>query len=105
MPYMAPCRCVVSFTDTDGILHEVSVYAGSVYEAVGEAMQEFRAGGIADALPGPLTELTIAVHRQPVTHKLKMKQVTSWVAGGGKSPQDTLHRARIRQLLGNKSKE
>ena len=102
---MAPCRCVVSFTDMDGILHEVAVYAGTVYEAVGQAMQEFRAGGITEALPGALTEFTIAVHRQPITHKLRLKQVTSWAEGGGKSPQDTLQRARIRQLLGTGTKE
>lgn len=102
---MAPCRCIVSFTDLDGILHEVSVYADSVYEAVGEAMQNFRSGGITEALPGPLTEFSIAVHRNPVTHKLKLKQVTTWAEGGGKSPQDTLRRTRIRRLLDAGRKE
>ena len=72
---MSPFRCLVTFTDTDGILHEVQVYAGSVYSAVGEAMREFRAGGIAKSLPAALTEFTITVHRQPVTHKLRLRQV------------------------------
>jgi hypothetical protein len=99
MAFMHPCRCLVSFTDTNGILHEVEVYADSVYEAVGAAMQEFRSGGIPTELPTPMTEFTVAVHRRPVTHKLQLKKVTSWAEGGGKSPMDVLARQRIRHLL------
>ncbi len=63
------------------------------------AVSEFRSGGIAEAAPGALTEFTISVHRPALSHKLKVKQVSSWADGGGKSPQDTIRRARVKQLL------
>lgn len=36
-------RCRVSFTDTDGIPHDVEVQAASLYEAVAPAVAEFPA--------------------------------------------------------------
>lgn len=73
---MNQSRCVVTFTDSDRSVHEVEVWASTVYEAVGESMREFRAGGITRDLPGLNSELSIAAHRQPVTHKLQLRQVT-----------------------------
>ena len=101
---MNQSRCVVTFTDYDRIVHEVAVWASTVYEAVGEAMREFRAGGITRDLPGLNTELSIAVHRQPVTHKLQLRQVTQWASGGGKGPRDLIERKRVQHLLGTESK-
>jgi hypothetical protein len=101
---MHPCRCSVTFTDSDGIDHEVEVWANTVYDAVGMAMKEFRQGSIAPDLPGPNTEFSIAVHRAPVTHRLKLRQVTRWAEGGGKSPRDVIERNRIRALLGTNTK-
>ena len=98
-------RCVVAFTDTDRIVHQVEVWTSTVYEAVGEAVREFRAAGITKDLPGLNTELSIAVHRQPVTHKLQLRQVTQWAAGGRKSPRDLLERKRIRHMLGTDKQE
>lgn len=93
----------VTFTDSDRIVHEVEVWASTVYEAGGEAMREFWAGGITKDLPGLNTELSIAVHRQPVTHKLQLRQVTQWASGYGKSPRDLIERKRIQHLLGTNS--
>lgn len=101
---MHPCRCIVAFTDSDGIEHEVEVWASTVYEAIGQAMREFRQGSIARDLPGPHTEFSIAVHRAPVTHRLKLQQVTRWADGGGKSPREVIERNRIRELLGTKTR-
>ena len=101
---MHPCRCIVTFTDSDGIAHEVEVWANTVYDAIGQAMREFRQGSIAPVLPGPNTEFSIAVHRAPVTHRLKLSQVTRWAEGGGKSPRDVIERNRIRALLAAETK-
>lgn len=101
---MHPCRCIVAFTDSDGIEHEVEVWASTVYDAISLAMREFRQGSITPDLPGPNTEFSIAVHRAPVTHRLKLRQVTGWAEGGGRSPRDVMERNRIRKLLGTDAK-
>lgn len=80
------------------------MWARTVYDAVAQAMREFRQGSIARDLPGPHTEFSIAVHRAPVTHRLKLQQVTRWADGGGKSPREVIERNRIRELLGTPPK-
>lgn len=99
---MHPPRCVLSYTDTDGILHEVQVYATRPSK---EAVREFHADSLARSQPGSMTEFTVAVHQQPVTHRLRLKQVESWANGSGKSPQDAIARTRIRELLGSGAKK
>ena len=82
---MHPCRCIVTFTDSDGIEHEVEVWASTVYDAIGLAMKEFRQGCIAPDLPGPNTEFSIAVHRAQVTHRLQLRQVTGGPKEAGRA--------------------
>ncbi len=96
---MHTSRCVVSFTDSDNIQHEVQVWASTVYDAVAQAVNEFCRGNLASGAPAPHTELSVAVHQTPVTHRLKLQQVSRWAEGGGKSPQDVVERNRIRGLL------
>jgi hypothetical protein len=57
-------RCRVSFTDSNGIPHDVEVQAESLYEAVALAVAEFRADKMT-AEVGPMTEFVIAIHRVP----------------------------------------
>ena len=102
---MNPCRCVVTFTDSDHIQHEVQVWANTVYDAVAQAMREFRHGSIAADLPASQTEFSIAVHHAPVTHRIKLQQVRRWAGGGGKGPHDVLERKRIQDLLGPEPKQ
>lgn len=90
----------MTFTDMDGIAHEVCVQAESLYEAVGLAIAEFRTAELARAEPAGNTEFAISVHREAITHRLRLKQVTGWATGGGKSPHDVIRRSRIRKLLG-----
>ena len=63
-------RCRVSFTDTNGIPHDVEVQAESLYEAVALAVAEFRADKLT-AEVGPMTEFVIAIHRPAVEHRLR----------------------------------
>ena len=64
-------RCRVSFTDTNGIPHDVEVQAESLYEAVALAVAEFRADKFT-AEVGPMTESVIAIHRPAVEHRLRL---------------------------------
>jgi hypothetical protein len=70
-------RCRVSFTDTNGIPHDVDVQAESLYEAVALAVAEFRADKMT-AEVGPMTEFVIAIRRPAVEHRIRLNQVTQW---------------------------
>ena len=75
---MAGSRCRVSFTDSEGVLHGVDVDAESVYEAVAIAVASLREDDVSPSTPGPMTEFTVAVYRNPFEHKIRMQEVVKW---------------------------
>ena len=94
-------RCRVSFADQNGILHAVEVDADSLYEAVAQAVAEFRASGPFKAAPGPTTEFTVAVYRKPVEHRIRLTQVEKWAEHTTEDgPAGIMKRERVRKLLG-----
>jgi hypothetical protein len=68
-------RCTVSFTDTNGIPHDVEVQAEFLYEAVALAVAEFRADKLTAEVV-PMTEFVVPIHRPSVEHRLRLNQVT-----------------------------
>ncbi len=66
---MAGSRCRVSFTGPDGILHGVDVAI---------AVSQFRDDDVSPIDPGPGTEFTVAVYRNPTEHKIRLGQVAKW---------------------------
>jgi hypothetical protein len=98
---MAASRCRVSFTDSDGVLHGVDVEAESLYEAVAIAVAQLREDDVSPSSPGPMTEFTVSVYRNPVEHKIRLQQVVKWserTTEGG--PAGIVKRKRVRALLG-----
>jgi hypothetical protein len=101
---MAASRCLVSFIDSDGVLHALDVDAESLYEAVAVAVAGFREDDVSPSLPGPMTEFTVAVYRNPVEHKIRLAQVVKWserTTDGG--PAGIVKRQKVRTLLGAKN--
>jgi hypothetical protein len=98
---MAGSRCRVSFTDSEGVLHGIDVDADSLYEAVAIAVAQLREDGLSPSSPGPMTEFTVAVYRNPVEHKIRLKQVWHWADQTTKDgPAGIVKRQRVRTLLG-----
>ena len=75
---MAGSRCRVSFTDSEGVLHGVDVDAESLYEAVAVAVASLREDDVSPAAPGPMTEFTVTVYKNPTEHKIRLAQVLKW---------------------------
>jgi hypothetical protein len=88
--------CVVSFTDSDGFRHSVSVVAESLYEAVALAARSFADAGCP---PTQGTELDIEVKAPAVTHTIKLNRVCAWVNGVARSPKDKVLKDRLKELL------
>jgi hypothetical protein len=94
------CKCRVSFTDSQGIVHTVDVPASSLYEAAAFAIAEFRRCGFTDAMPGPATLLTVAVEAPATTHELPIHKFEAWLDSSAKSPADHVFKQRLRDLVG-----
>jgi hypothetical protein len=98
---MAGSRCRVSFTDSDGVLHGIDVDAESLYEAVAIAVAQLREDDVSPCQPGPMTEFTVAVYRNPVEHKIRLGQVVKWAQPNTKEgPAGIIKRQKVRALLG-----
>src|SRR5260370_26218449 len=100
---MGASRCRLSFTDADGVLHGVDVVeAESLYEAV-IAVAQFREDDVSPSIPGAMTEFTVAVYRNPVEHKIRLKQVLGWSENTTREgPAGITKRERVRTLLGQR---
>jgi hypothetical protein len=93
-------RCRVSFTDSDHTEHAVEVEAESLYESVAQAVADFREDPLLRNTPGPMTEFTVAVLRNPTEHKIKLQQVSKWAGHTTREgPAGITKRERVRSLL------
>ena len=90
--------CTVSFSGPSGIRHSVDVTAESVYEAAALGVSALRKSGWADAVALG-TELEIHV-REPPTSRVRLHQIHRWCDGIATSPDETLKKRKLKQLLG-----
>jgi hypothetical protein len=91
--------CTVSFSGPSGIRHSVDVTAESVYEAAALGLSALRKSGWAgDVALG--TELEIQLREPPTSHRVTLHQIHRWCDGIAASPDETLKKRRLKQLLG-----
>jgi hypothetical protein len=93
-------KCRVAFTDSESLSHSLEVVASSLYEAATLAVAEFRRCGFADAAPGSAARPTVSAEAPSTTHALTVRKLSTWLAGGGKSPSEQALKVRLRELLG-----
>jgi hypothetical protein len=93
-----PKLCTVRFEDADGTVHAVTVMASSLYEAVGLAVQAFRAQAWTPPVP-PAAPLAVEVRQPAVEHRVTVQAVRQWASASGRSPAERLQRERVRSLL------
>jgi hypothetical protein len=93
-------RCRVSYKNDEGI-HSVEVTADTLYEAVAQAVSEFKEDKTITTAPGPATEFTVQVLRKSVEHTIRMQRVMEWAQfSNTKGPGELLRRERVRKILG-----
>jgi hypothetical protein len=65
------------------------------------AVAQFREDDINPPSPGPTTEFTVAVYRNPEEHKIRLSQVAKWAKQSTtEGPAGITRRQRVRVLLG-----
>ena len=90
--------CTVSFTGSSGVRHSVEVTAESIYEAAALGVSALKNSGWVEAI-APGTELEIQVREPATCHRLTVQQIRRWCDGVAFSPDDTLKKRRLKQLL------
>ncbi len=91
--------CIVSVTDLEGVQHNVSVTAETVYEAVALGLAAMRqdewVGGIGDGL----TTVSVVAKQPSVRHEIRVKDFLSWLGRKSGSPAEVALRVRVEKLL------
>jgi hypothetical protein len=97
-PAVALRTCTVSFAGPSGVRHSVEVVAESIYEAAALGVSALKNSGWTDAI-APGTELEIQVREPATCHRLTVQQIRRWCDGIAVSPDETLKKRRLKQLL------
>jgi len=97
---LAVKRCRVSFVDVDGLEHAVELDAGSLYEAVGLAIERFRRCEYVDYDPQGRHEFKVESREPATEHRMTRNMFDVWLRRPGRSPAEVSRKHKLKQLLG-----
>lgn len=97
---MALKACTVVIHDLNDTAHQLDVTAGTLYEAVAQALAMVRGHDWVGDIGTGLTTVTVKVRNPEVTHIVKIQDFENWLNRGCKSPADLVLKTRLRQILG-----
>ena len=95
---MAARSCRVTVQDLEGITHTVEVTAESLYEAVAQGLAALRRSDWVAGFQQGVVKVSVADVR--VEHQIKLSDFTQWLNRHSPSPRETVHRQRLRTILG-----
>ena len=72
--------------------------SASIYEAAALGVSALKNSGWADAI-APGTELEVQVREPATCHRVTVQQIRRWCDGVAVSPDETLKKRRLKQLL------
>ncbi len=92
--------CTVIVHDLNETAHAVDVTAGTLYEAVAQALATLHGHDWVGDIGKGLTTATVKIRHPEVTHVVKIQDFENWLNRGCKSPAETALKTRLRQMLG-----
>jgi hypothetical protein len=94
--------CKVSCIDLQGVEHTIEVSAGSLYEAVAQALRIFRDNEWVDDLGRGQTPISIKVKQPEIEHTVRVQDFEGWLETTPRSPAEMILKNRLRELLANR---
>ena len=91
--------CKVSCFDLQGVEHTVEVSAGSVYEAVAQALRIFRGNEWVENIGHGQTLLSVKVKHPEIEHTVRVQDFESWLEASPRSPAEMILKNRLREIL------
>src|SRR5271168_4565041 len=92
--------CKVSCIDLQGVEHAAEVSAGSVYEAVAQALRIFRDDEWVEDLGRGQTPISVRVKHPEIEHTVRLHDFERWLEASPRSPAEMILKNRLRELLG-----
>src|SRR5712692_5497994 len=78
--------CKVSCVDLKEVKHTVEVSAGSVYEAVAQALRTFRDNAWVEDIGHGQTPITVKVKHPEIEHMVRVQDFERWLEASPRSP-------------------
>ena len=97
---MALKTCRVSCVDLRGIEHAIEVTAGSLYEAVAQALRIFRENEWIEGIGRGQTPISVKVKHPETEHTVRVQDFERWLKASPRSPAELALKNRLRALLG-----
>jgi hypothetical protein len=98
--FLVPLRtCTVVIEDLKNTSHSLDVTAGSLYEAVAQALALLRAQPWVAEIGSGLTTATVRARQPEVTHIVKIQDFENWLNRPGRSPAEIVLKQRLRDML------
>jgi hypothetical protein len=91
--------CKVSCFDLKEVKHTVEVSAGSVYEAVAQALRIFRDNNWVEDIGHGQTPITVKVKHPEIEHMVRVQDFERWLEASPRSPAEMILKNRLRELL------
>ena len=96
---MALKTCRVSCFDLKQVKHTVEVSAGSVYEAVAQALRIFRDNEWVEDIGRGQTPISVKVKYPEIEHTVPIQDFERWLEANPRSPAEMILKDRLRALL------
>ena len=97
---MVPLKtCKVSCFDLKEVKHTVEVSAGSVYEAVAQALRIFRDNEWVEDIRHGQTPISVKVKHPEIEHTVRVQDFERWLETNPRSPAEMILKNRLRELL------
>ena len=96
---MALKKCRVSCVDLGGIEHTVEVTAGSLYEAVAQALRIFHDNDWIERIGRGQAPISVKVKHPETEHMVRAQDFERWLEASPRSPADMILKNRLRELL------
>jgi hypothetical protein len=91
--------CRVSCVDLRGIEHAIEVTAGSLYEAVAQALRIFRENEWIEGIGPGQTPISVKVKQPEIEHTVRVQDFECWLEAAPRSPAEMALKNRLRELL------
>jgi hypothetical protein len=91
--------CKVSCIDLQGVEHAAEVSAGSVYEAVAQALRIFRDNEWVEDIGRGQTRITVKVKHPEIEHTVRVQDFERWLESTPRSPAEMILKNRLQEIL------
>jgi len=99
---MSFCKCVVRLRDSHDTVHEATVHAESLYEAVLRGLNRLMDVGWESDTGETIRLVEVEIYQEPTRHIVNVPKLLNWVKQDTMRPGEQTKKENLRKLLGTR---